>query len=467
MDFKRLDTKDIDFFHDLLGTGGVLNDNTSLDKYSRDYTEDLSFLPEVVVLPDSAEQVSQILAHCNAADIAVTPRGAGTSLSGGALPIYGGVVVSTERLNQILSIDTANFQVITEPGVINQSLRDALADHDLFYPPDPASKGSCFIGGNVAHSSGGPKALKYGTTKDYVLNLEVVLADGSIIWTGANTLKNSTGYNLTQLVVGSEGTLGIVTKIVLKVIPLPKYQILLISAFDSVNDACATVSPLFMAGLNPSAVELLDEKGVSIAVEAKGLESPFPKANCYLMIEFDGNKPEEFTSMCELAYEVCLKHKATEVLLAETAVEQEKFWNIRRSIGEVVKMISIYKEEDTVVPRAALPQVISKVQELEHEFGFNAVCYGHAGDGNLHINILKEEMSDDQWNKELPKAIRILFEDCKRLGGTISGEHGIGYVQKEYMDVMLSETHFKLLKGIKDSFDPKGILNPGKMFENK
>lgn len=465
MDFKKLDKQDFLFFIELLGAEFVFTDNESLDKYSRDYTEDLSFLPEIVLLPNSVELVSSILAYCNKEKIPVTPRGAGTSLSGGALPLYGGVVLSTEKLNRIVNIDTANFQVTTEPGVINQTLRDALAEVDLFYPPDPASKGTCFMGGNVAHSSGGPKALKYGTTKDYVLNLQLVLADGSIIWTGANTLKNSTGYNLTQLVIGSEGTLGIVTQIVLKVIPLPKYQVLLIASFNSVKDACATVSPLFMNGLQPSAVELLDQKGVSIAVKAKSIENPFPEATCFLMIEFDGNKPEAFQSMCELAYETCLEHNASEVLMAETAAEQEKFWNIRRSIGEVVKTISIYKEEDTVVPRAALPNVIEKVEELEQNYGFNAVCYGHAGDGNLHINILKEDMPDHQWHNELPNAIRKLFETCKALGGTISGEHGIGYVQKAYMDVMLNKTHFQLFSGIKNTFDPNGILNPGKIFD--
>lgn len=465
MNFKQLSQQDILYFKEIVGEANCLADGSSLDKYSRDYTEDLSFLPQLALLPTSAKEISKILAYCNQHLIAVTPRGAGTSLSGGALPVHGGIVVSTEKLNHIVKIDIDNFQVITEPGVINQTLRDELAKHQLFYPPDPASKGSCFIGGNVAHSSGGPKALKYGTTKDYVLNLEVVLADGSIIWTGANTLKNSTGYNLTQLMVGSEGTLGIVTKVVLKVIPLPKHQILMVACFNSVKEACATVSPLFMADLQPSAVELLDNKGVAIAVEEKAVSNPFPEASCYLMIEFDGNQPEDFGVMCEKAYEVCMENGAIEVLLAASSEEQERFWNIRRSIGEVVKMKSVYKEEDTVVPRAALPQVIEKVTQLEKQYGFNAVCYGHAGDGNLHINILKENLSDEVWDKELPKAIRALFETCKTLGGTISGEHGIGYVQKQYMDVMLTETHFKLLKGIKNTFDPNGILNPGKMID--
>ncbi len=463
--FKNIDQVDIDFFINTIGNENVIVDSNLLHEYSKDYTEDLVFAPQVALLPKDEYDIGKILAYCNQHLIAVTPRGAGTGLSGAALPIFGGLVISTKRLNQILAIDLDNFQIITQPGVINQHIKDELAKHDLAYPPDPASKGSCFIGGNIAHSSGGPQALKYGTTKDYVLNLQVVLADGSIIWTGANTLKNSTGYNLTQLMVGSEGTLGIVTQIVLKTIPLSKYKTLMVAGFDSISDACKTVSPLFLKGLQPAAVELLDAKGVAIVCDKKAVSNPFPAAQCYLMIEFDGNEPQDFTAMCEKAYEICLENAALEVLLAESSEEQEVFWNIRRSIGEVVKMHSIYKEEDTVVPRSNLPQVIEKVSELEKAYGFSAICYGHAGDGNLHINILKENLDDDVWNNQLPIAIRSLFEECKVLGGTISGEHGIGYVQKQYMDVMMTPIHFSLMQGIKKVFDPNGIMNPGKIFD--
>lgn len=462
--FKIIDAQDFTYFKTIVGEGNVLTDETSLDRYSRDYTEDLSFKPAVIIKPKDEKEISEVLSYCNDHKIAVTPRGAGTSLSGGALPVYGGVVLSTERLNQIIEIDEDNFMVTLEPGVINEELREQLNQKGFTYPPDPASKGSCFIGGNIAHSSGGPQALKYGTTKEYVLNLEVVLANGEVIWTGSNTIKNSTGYNLTQLMVGSEGTLGIVSKAVIKIIPAKKENILLVAGFNTIRDACSAVAPLFKVGLNPSLVELLDRKGVDIAVEAKGVQNPFPNSECFLMIGFDGPDRTSFEEECQKAYEVCLKQHAQEVLLAESNEEQERFWDIRRSIGEVVKQKSIYKEEDTVVPRNALPIIIDKVIELEEQYGFNAVCYGHAGDGNLHINILKENMTDDQWNNELPKAIRSLFEKCKELKGTISGEHGIGYVQKEYMDVVMTPSHFRLLQGIKSVFDPNGILNPGKIF---
>lgn len=463
--FKTIDLKDIAYFQSIVGEDYCIHNSNDLDDYSRDYTEDLSFMPSCAVLPKSAQEISKILAYCNKNIIPVTPRGAGTSLSGGALPVHGGLVISTKRLNKVLEIDEQNFFVVTEPGVVNEDLRQKLQEKGLTYPPDPASKGSCFIGGNIAHSSGGPQALKYGSTKEYVLNLELVLPNGEIIWTGANTIKNSTGYNITQLVVGSEGTLGIVSKAVLKVIPALQEKILMVAGFENATDACATVAPLFMKGLEPALVELLDEKGVALAVKAKGLVNPFPPGKSFLMVGYDGKNREQFMDFCEQTMLVCEEYNATEVLLADTAEEQERYWDIRRSIGEVVKLKSIYKEEDTVVPRAHLPAVIQKVEELEKKYGFEAVCYGHAGDGNLHINILKQDLSSEVWENELPKAIRELFEVCKELGGTISGEHGIGYVQKQYMDIVLTQTHFDILKGIKNVFDPQGIMNPGKMID--
>lgn len=462
--FKQITSEDIAFFEMICGKNYVISTPKEMEPYGRDYTEDLLFIPHAVAIPANSQEISKILAYCNTNNIAVTPRGAGTGLSGAALPVYGGLVIATSRLNKILDINLEDFQITTEPGVINQQIKDELAKVGLAYPPDPASKGSCFIGGNIAHSSGGPQALKYGTTKDYVLNLEVVLPNGEIIWTGANTLKNSTGYNLTQLFIGSEGSLGIVTKIVLKTVPHNPRQILLVAGFNDVKAACKTVSPLFMAGLEPAAVELLDDRGVQIVCDKKGIANPFPKANCYLMIAFDGKDSNNFESQCALTYEVCEKYGALEVLLAESSAEMEVFWNIRRSIGEIVKQHSIYKEEDTVVPRSKLPNVVEKVKELEKQYGFNAVCYGHAGDGNLHINILKEDLSDEYWENELPTAIRELFIECKKLGGTISGEHGIGYVQKPYMDIVMTDTHFNLMQGIKKVFDPNGIMNPGKIF---
>lgn len=443
-------------------------DSEVLANYSSDYTEDLSFLPEVVAKPKTVEQISTILNFCNANNIAVTPRGAGTGLSGGSLPINGGISLSLEELNTIIEIDEENFQATVEAGVINETFQQAVKAKGLFYPPDPASKGSCFLGGNIAHSSGGPKAMKYGTTKDYVLNLEVVLANGDIIWTGADTLKNSTGYNLTQLMVGSEGTLGVVTKIVFKLLPLPKHNLLMLARFKSIEDACQSVPQIFLKGAAPSALELMESSAIDYVVKHSDdlvFESD-PETKAYLLIEVDGDNLDLMFGECETINSVLETNNVQEVQFAETNDQKEKLWHIRRTIGEKVKLHSIYKEEDTVVKRAYLPQLMQGVKEIGTQYGFESVCYGHAGDGNLHINILKGTMTDEKWNgAHLEEGIRKIFRLCKKLGGTISGEHGIGLVQKKYMNEVLDPIHFELMKGIKSTFDPNGILNPGKIWE--
>lgn len=437
-------------------------------QHASDETEDLVYLPEVVARPDTVDQVAQLLRFCNDNDIPVTPRGAGTGLSGAALPVQGGVSLSMARFNRIIEIDEENFQVTVESGVINEDLQQAVKEKGLFYPPDPASKGSCFLGGNIAHSSGGPKALKYGTTKDYVLNLEVVLASGEVIWTGANTLKNSTGYNLTQLFVGSEGTLGVVTKIVFRLIPLPKHDLLMMARFPSIDDACKTVPAMFIEGNSPSALELMEVSAIQYVIDnSEDLQFDIrPEDEAYLLIEVDGNDLEQLYSDCEKINQVLEKYNATEVQFADTAEQKDRLWKMRRVISEKIKAHSIYKEEDTVVQRAYLPDLLAAVKEIGGRYGFESVCYGHAGDGNLHINILKGDMSDEQWNgKHLEEGIREIFRKCVELGGTISGEHGIGWVQKKYMNEVMGSTHIDLMKGIKAAFDPKNILNPNKIWD--
>lgn len=461
----QIGSEDLDFFRKTIGEPATLTDKESLNKYGRDYTEDFVFPPQVVLIPESVEQISQIASYCNDRRLPLTCRGAGTGLSGACLPVEGGVVLSLERFNRIINIDRDNYQAIVEPGVINEHFQNELQALGLFYPPDPASKGSCTLGGNVAHSSGGPRCVKYGTTRDYVLNLEVVLADGEIIHTGANVLKNSTGYNLTQLMVGSEGTLGIITKITFRLLPYPPYRSLLMARFASASAACACVPEFFRAGVQPSAMEFMDRKGLELSVQKNNIVFETGDEKAYLLIEVDAFNESDLMPQCEKIYQVLEEGGAGEVLLAEDSETREKFWKIRRSIGEVVKQHSIYKEEDTVVTRSYLPELYEGVMTLSQTYGFEAVCYGHAGDGNLHINILKNDLSEEVWNKNLPIAIREIFEMCKRMGGTISGEHGIGLVQKPYLDVVMKPTHFRLLKGIKQAFDPKGILNPGKIFD--
>ncbi len=436
-----------------------------LHEHGRDYTEDLIFYPEVVVRPSSEEEICAIMSFCNEHLIPVTPRGAGTGLSGGALPTHGGVVVSTARLNRILEIDERNLQATVEPGVINQIFKDAVSEKGLFYPPDPASRGSCFLGGNLAECAGGPAAVKYGVTKDYVLNIRMVLPTGEAIWTGANVLKNSTGYNLTQLVVGSEGTLGIITKIVFKLIPKPSHDLLMLVPFTSPERACEAVSAVFRAGITPSAMEFMERDAIDYVLKYVDVSLQIhDDVKAHLLIAVDGNDLESLFKDCERISEVMDQHGAMEVMFADTDKQKSELWRMRRAVGEAVKSHSIYKEEDTVVPRAELPKLLAGVKSIGSKYGFKSVCYGHAGDGNLHVNIIRDNLSDEEWNNKVPLGIREIFKLCVELGGTISGEHGIGLVQRDYLDIAFDQVQMDLQKGIKRVFDPNNIMNPGKIF---
>ncbi|MBN8697380.1 MAG: FAD-binding protein [Bacteroidetes bacterium] len=467
MSYKKITPQIVEQLKSIVGASNVLLDTESLANYGHDETEQLVFLPEVVVKPGTAEEISSILKLANAELIPVTPRGAGTGLAGGALPINAGISLSMERFNKILDIDKRNLQATVQPGVINEVFQNAVKEENLFYPPDPASKGSCFLGGNIAHGSGGPKCVKYGTTKDYILNLEVVLPTGEIIMTGANTLKNSTGYNLTQLMVGSEGTLGVVTKIVVRLLPLPKYDLLMLVPFRDLDEACAAVSEVFRAGFTPSALELMERDALDWV--SKHVESSVVKLEddiqAHLLIEVDGNDQEVLMKEMEQIAELMSKYNISEVLFADSAAQKNELWKLRRKINEAVKMNAISKEQDTVVPRAELPKLVKGVKEVGNRYQFKSVCYGHAGDGNLHIRLIKGELTDEQWEGDyIKKAIAEIFTICKNLGGTISGEHGIGLIQQEYLGIVFSDKAIDIQRTIKKAFDPNNILNPGKIF---
>lgn len=454
-------------FETICGIENVITSNEDMHKYGHDETESLHFLPGVVLKPKTTEEISDIMKLCNEYRIPVTPRGGGTGLSGGALPNLGGVLISTERMNEIIKIDEKNLQVTTEPGVITEVLQNAVKEKGLFYPPDPSSRGSCFIGGNISENSGGPKAVKYGVVKDYVLNLEIVLPTGEIIWTGANVLKNSTGYNLTQLIVGSEGTLGLVTKIVLKLIPHPQHDLLMLVPFNSVEKASEAVSAIFRAGYTPSGLELMEVDALRIVSDFVG-GSMIPLTDdvaAHLIIEVDGNHLDTLMSEMEAISELLMQFDCGEIYLADNSVQKAELWKLRRRVAEAVKIAGFTIEEDTVVPRFQLPALIKGVKELGVEYHFKAVCYGHAGDGNLHIRIKKEGTENSQDDPEIIKSLRALFQLVKELGGTLSGEHGIGLVQKSYMDIIFNETQLDLMRGIKKTFDPNGILNAGKIFD--
>ena len=451
----------------LLGAEHVSIDAERRSEFAHDETEDLRVLPDVVLRPGTPDEVAAVRRWANEHEVPVTPAAARTGLSGGAIPAHGGISLSMERFNSILEIDSANFQAVVEPGVVNQVFHEACREKGLFYPPDPSSWGSSTMGGNVAYNAGGPKAVKYGVTSAYILNLEVVLPTGEVIWTGANTLKNSTGYNLTQLMVGSEGTLGVITKIVVRLIPYPRHHFTMLAPFASAEVACAAVARIFQAGITPSGLEFMERDAIDWTLRyVDGVSIPTgPGIEAHLLMEVDGTDEEAVLREAEQLAAVAEEAGALEVLFAQTQAERDALWKLRRRVGEAVKKHSIYKEEDTVVPRAKLPDLLRAVKRIGGEYGFESVCYGHAGDGNLHVNIVKGGMSDADWNGDrLQQGIRQLFTEVRAMGGTISGEHGIGLVQKGFMDLAFTPAALDLQRGIKSLLDPKNILNPGKIF---
>jgi len=453
----------------IVGENYIFTDIETRNHYGHDETEDYVFPPNVVVKPANAHEIAEVLKVANDYKIPTTPIGARTGLSGGALSIYEGIGLSTERLNKIIDIDELNLQVTVEPAVITQVLREAVAEKGLFYPVDPSSMGSCWIGGNIAENSGGARAVKYGVTKDYVLNLEVVLPNGEIIWTGANTLKNSTGYNLTQLMVGSEGTLGVITKAVLKLLPQNSHNVLMLVPFYKAHEACEAVSAIFRAGIVPSALEFMERDAIDWTLQFHDNININVKkeVQAHLLIEVDGNYPEILMLEAEKIMTVVEQFEIDEVLFADTEDQKNALWKLRRSVAEAVKSNSVYKEEDTVVPRYMLPELLTGIKNIGAKYGFQSVCYGHAGDGNLHVNIIKGDMTDDNWKTQVPLGIREIFELTVSLKGTLSGEHGIGYVQKNFMDIAFTRTHLELMESIKRVFDPNNVLNPGKIFPDE
>lgn len=471
MSFNTITPAILDDLRAIVGHANVLTDEETRTICASDETEDHVFMPAAVVTPDTAEQVAAILRICNAHIIPVTPRGGGTSLSGGSLPVEGGVVVWMKRFNRIIDIDELNLQSTVEPGVITEVFQNAVKEKGLFYPPDPSSRGTCVLGGNLAHNAGGPKAVKYGVTRDYVLNMQVALPTGELIWTAANVLKNSTGYNLTQLMCGSEGTLGIITRIVFKLRPLPRKDVTLLVPFTSGEEACRAISAIYMAGVTPSGMEFMERDAIVLTM--KYLDEVLHKPvtidlpdhiNAHLIIEMDGNDEEVLMRDAETITQVLENFETGEVYFAESAEEKESLWRLRRNVSPGVNSYSLTKSEDVVVPRANLPALVSAIKAIGDRVGFRSVCYGHVGDGNLHVNIMKEQLPDAYWHKEVNEGIADIFREVVRLGGTLSGEHGIGIAKRPYMPLAMQEANLRLMRGIKAAFDPNGILNPGKIF---
>jgi len=460
----------LDELRQIVGEGFVLTDAEKVEPYSHDEGVDKSQvrLPEAVIRPRTAEEIAAVMRLANRERIPVTPRGAGSGLSGGAIPIYGGIVLSLERMNEIIEIDADNMMAVVEPGVVTNDINEAVKEHGLFYAGYPMSVETCAIGGNVAENAGGGKAIKYGVTERYVLGLEVVMPTGEIVRMGGKRIKDVTGYNLRKLIVGSEGTLGIITRIILGLIPIPKAVADLLVLFPDPATAIAVVPKIMTAGgVVPTAVEFMDRTSVQAACEFLNEHLPYQDCGAMLLIEVDGNDEETVVRDYETVGELCLANGAQEVYVADNHTTRERLWAVRRGVGETFTAISPDQtQEDLVVPPAAIPRLVEAFERLAGKYDMLIPCFGHAGDGNLHARMVKKPGEPpEEWEKKLPRALEELYRETAALGGTISGEHGIGSKRKKYLPIFQTEAEIEILRRIKRALDPLNILNTGKVVD--
>lgn len=463
--YNKVNAAIVKAVQEIAGQRNVLVDAEALEPYTHDEVVGLSADPEVVVRVTSAEQVAEIIKLAQRERVPVTPRGAGYGLSGGAVPVHGGIVLSLEKMNRILEIDKENLMVTVEPGVITGDLHRAVEEEGLFYPPDPASLDSCTIGGNIAEGAGGPRAVKYGVTKDYVCGLEAVLPSGEIVHMGGKRVKDVTGYNLIQLLIGSEGTLAVVTKIILRLLPLPRYCVDLLVPFDDFGSAAQTVSDIIERRIVPATIEFMEHDSVLAVERLLGKELPFREAAAQLLIQVDGNHQESVDAEYEAVAGVCLDNGAIDVLVAKDSRTRDRLWEARRLIIDALNNESpLNHMEDVVAPRAQLPALLEGIQEIATRLEVRIVSFGHAGDGNVHVNVLKDDLPRERWAAIVPQASEALYRLAISLGGTITGEHGIGVTRRRYLPLALDETQIAIMRDIRQVFDPNHILNPGKIF---
>ncbi len=467
--YRPVTSEIVDALRRIVGDKNVLVDEEKMEAYSHDETsaEEYGHMPEVVVLPTTTEQVAEVVKLANRETIPITPRGAGSGLSGGAIPSHGGILLSVEKMNRVIELDMDNMVIVVEAGIVTNDLATMVQEKGLFFAGYPMSLQTCFLGGNIAENAGGGKAVKYGVTGRYIMGIELVTPTGDVVWLGGKLAKDVSGYDLKQLVVGSEGTLGIVTKAIVRLIGYPRAVSDLLVLFKTPREAIDVVPVLMARGLTPTSIEFMDQLSVQTSCRYLNESLPYQEAGAMLLIEVDGNDAQQVESDLIAIGDLCEEHGAMEVYVAEDHNTMERIWSVRRNIAEAFKVYSpIQSLEDIVVPMASIPEVIPELDRISSKYGMKIPCYGHAGDGNLHATLVKDpQMSDDQWHTNEDLALRELYKVTHALGGKISGEHGIGVKRKKYLNDLIDPVELQLMRGIKRAWDPNQIMNPGKIFD--
>ncbi len=461
--FNKVTPKIIEILRKIAGPENCLTEPEKIEDYSHDETPLYKTMPEIVVKVSRTREISEIMKLANNELIPVTPRAGGTGLSGGAIPVFGGIIISFERMNKIKEVDEENLMVVVEPGVITGDLGKELEKYNLFFPPDPISLDSCCIGGNIAECAGGPKAVKYGVVRNYISGLEVVLPNGHTTRLSGKLLKNVVGYSLMDLIVGSEGTLAVITEATLKLLPLPRARVDLLIPFKKVEEASVFAAQVVRAGILPSTMELMDGEVVRNVEKFLGRPVPFSNAGVHLIVQLDGDNIEEIRKSYEKVGEIALNSEALDVLVAEDRPNQEKIWEPRKKTGEILKALGkkIVAREDLVVPRNKIPDLINQLKAIEDTYKIKLFAFGHMGDGNIHTDMLAQD-GFDQGN--LRRLSEHVYQITLSLGGTITAEHGIGLIKKSYLHLALDPVQIEIMKSLKKAFDPNNILNPGKIF---
>jgi glycolate oxidase len=461
--YNKIDQDDINYFKSIIPSSRLYVGGNVHEDFSKDELADTHRFPEVVVEAMHTEEISKLLKYCYDNNIPVTPRGQGTGLVGASVAMNGGLMISTTKMNRFLELDKENLTLTVEPGVLLMEISKYVEEEDLFYPPDPGEK-SATIGGNISTNAGGMRAVKYGVTRDFVRGLEVVLMNGEVLNVGGKVVKNSSGYSLKDLIVGSEGTLCFITKAILKLLPLPKVATSLLVPFPTLEQAVDTVPMIIKAKFIPTAIEYMERRVIKNAEDFLGKKFPDASSDAYLLLTFDGNTTEDVEKIYEKVAEVCLSAGAIDVFISDTQERQESIWSARGAFLEAIKASTTEMDEcDVVVPRNEVARFVKYTKEVEQLVDIRIASFGHAGDGNLHVYVLKDQYSDEVYKKKLSEAFNLLYKRADELGGHVSGEHGIGYAKIPYLRAQQGEIYMDLLKSIKLAFDPKNLLNPGKV----